>query len=372
MVRTKGLTAIIAGALAFALAGCVPADGPSAPRLSPAGTGTEALAPLPMHVGGRVVETRDAAGRTLFLRQWPGTYFETAFEGRLVVIGIGPGAAHLAVRVDGGEPLRLVHPQPGDVRLDGLDAGRHTVRVDMVHEDQEAPSGFHGFFAPAGVTPLAPPSPERQIEFVGDSWTVGYANTSTRRECDAGTVWATTDTARGIAGLVAGAIDADYRVHAMSGRGVVRNYNGGAGDTLPEAYPFALFDRTHLADDAGWRPHAVIVSLGTNDFSTPLRAGEPWPDRTALEADFVATYADFLATLRQHHPQADIIVWASADNAIVAEASRRAVAARLADGDGRIEFLAVEGLGLGACHHHPDLADDRRIAEALLGALAVR
>lgn len=356
------------------LAGCSPTDGPQAAER--AGSSLEILAslpvgatPLPMTIGGRVVETSDAEGRTLYMRQWPGTYFETAFQGPSVVLGIGPGEMHLAVSVDGGEPLRLLRPEAGDILLDGLGRGEHAVRVDVINESQAGPSGFGGFFAPPGVEPGPLPQRDLRLEFIGDSWTVGYANASTQHDCDGDTVWITTDTSRGIAGIVSRALEADYRVNAISGRGVVRNYNGGTGDTLPQAYPYALFGGDRPAADTQWRPDAVILSLGTNDFSTPLGEGEPWETREALREDVVATYAAFLEDLRQRYPEARLVLWADETNTEVAGAAREAVARREAAGEARIDFIPVQGLGLTACHGHPDLADDRLIAEALVGFL---
>jgi hypothetical protein len=42
------------------------------------------------------------------------------------------------------------------------------------------------------------------------------------------------------------------------------------------------------------------------------------------------------------------------------------VAERLrAGGDSKVAFLPVRGLEMSGCHHHPSLADDRRIADAI-------
>ncbi len=190
---------------------------------------------------------------------------------------------------------------------------------------------------------------ERRIEFIGDSHTVGYGNLSPRRECSESEVWATTDNTRAYGPLLAARYGADYRVNAISGRGVVRNYDGMDVATLPQAYPFALFDgRTPVADD-GWRPQVVVIAPGTNDFSTPLRAGERWKDRAALHADYERGYVAFVQALRTRYPHARIVLWSTDlfDGEIRSEVERVLVRLQQA-GETRTSFIPVGGLEMGA------------------------
>ncbi|MGI4730489.1 MAG: GDSL-type esterase/lipase family protein [Janthinobacterium lividum] len=321
--------------------------------------------PLPMRVVGRGVlgGTRRAP---VFRRQWPGTYFETAFRGRAAMFVVGPGDVDLRVVVDDRPLGDLVRPTPGFYRVGRLAPGRHRLRVEIVSESQSGATDFGGFFA-AGVTrPEVLPARSRQIEFVGDSHTVGYGNTSPTQTCDDAQVWRTTDTALGIAGIAGRRYGADYRVDAISGRGVVRNYAGGPGATIPEAYPFTLFDQAQRDRSPEWQPQAIVVALGTNDFSTPLHAGEKWSTRTTLHADYEATYLRFLQTLRERNPAARIVLWATdlAEGEIADEEER--VVRQMRDaGDSRVDFVRVPGLSFSACHHHPSVADDRRIVDAV-------
>lgn len=328
-----------------------------------------AATPMPMRVVGRVLRR----GASDYVRQWPGGYFETAFEGAAVDMRVGPGEVALHVTVDDQPPVALVKPEPGLYRIGGLSAGRHRVRVEVVSESQAGPTVFGGFWAEPGDTPLSSAPRERQIEFIGDSHTVGYGNTSARRECTTGEVWATTDTSQGIGPDVARHYDADYQVNAISGRGAVRNYNGFAADTLPEAYPFTLFDKQVRWSDPAWRPRLVVIALGTNDFSTPLRPGERWKSRAALHADYEATYAAFVEDLRARYPQAYFVLWATDMAQGEIEAEVRAVVERLhRDGERRVGFVPVHGLALGACNSHPTVEDDRAIAGALTAFVDAR
>lgn len=320
---------------------------------------------LDLHIGGRT-QTVGRRGQVFYRSQWPGAYFETDFSGREVSFRTGPGDIRLRVTVD-GESVTLTRPQPGLHRVGPLADGDHRLRIDIISENQTRPIDFGGAYGTAAQTLRTRPR-DRQIEFIGDSHTVGYANTSSQRNCAPGDVWRTTDTAAGVAGLVARRYDADYQVNAISGRGVVRNYDGAPLDTLVQAYPFVLLDRQTPYVDAEWRPQVIVVALGTNDFSTALKPGERWASREALTADYEAAYGGFLRNLARRDPSARILVWAI-DGSETAKASFRVVGRLKLSGLDRIAFLPVSGLTLNACDWHPSLADDLKIADALTAVL---
>ncbi|MFE8583323.1 GDSL-type esterase/lipase family protein [Sphingomonas sp. NCPPB 2930] len=359
---TRSCRLMLAGlSLTMGLPAALPAQSGAAEAIRALGAETRAGRPLPLHIGGRVVATDG------YRRQWPGTYIEGAFRGPTVDLGVGPGAVSLRIRVDGGAPMPLVRPAPGLYRIAARGTGPHRIRVDVASESQAGWTVLRGLFAPNGTTPLAAPAPRaRQIEFIGDSHTVGYGNTSPTRQCSQDAIWRTTDTTLGLPGIAARRYDADYQVNAISGRGIVRNYGGFAAPTLPEAYPYALFDGRTPATTPGWNPQVVVIALGTNDFSTPLKPGERWADRDALHADYERRYVDFVGRLRRHYPRAFFVLWATdlADGEIKREVGK--VVDRLrAGGERRIAFVPVDGLGFTGCDAHPDTDDDRRIAAAI-------
>lgn len=321
--------------------------------------GVRDMTAAPLAIGGRHAPLDHDIGF-----QWPGMYFETAFRGNAFAVSVGKGETILRVFVDGEEATTLAKPRPGKYRIDGLPAGDHVVRVAVATESQAGPDRFDGILLPPDAVPLPLPRRERRIEFIGDSHTVGYGNLSTTRQCTPDEVWSRTDNTRAYGPLVAAHYDADYRVHAISGRGVVRNYDGFAGDTLPQAYPYVLFDHSVRDKDDGWQPQAIVIALGTNDFSTALHAGERWASRDALHADYEATFAGFVRSLRARHPQARIVLWATngAEGEVQAEVQK--VVARLQDA--YVSYLPVDGLAMDGCDWHPSEADHRRIADALV------
>jgi hypothetical protein len=147
---------------------------------------------------------------------------------------------------------------------------------------------------------------------------------------------------------------------AISGRGMVRNYNGGPGDPLPSAYPL---------DPAGpgWQPQIIVIGLGKNDFSTPLKPGEQWKSRNVLHFDYELSYATFVQSLRARNPHAFFILIATDDSDGEIQAEVKKVAAGLqAQGESRVAFLPMNGLSFGACNYHPGIADDARMANMLV------
>jgi lysophospholipase L1-like esterase len=313
---------------------------------------------LPMSTGGRVQN---------FTYQWPAVYFEATFAAAPVYFTVGPGDAILHVRVDDEPVVSLVKPAAGSYRVDGLNQGTHTIRVEVASENQAAPASFRGFALPPDGKALDSRARARQIEFIGDSYTVGYGNISPTRECTTDEVWAATDTSQGFGPIVARRYDADYQINAISGRGIVRNWDGTPGDPLPVAYPFVLFDKKTAYKDDRWRPQIIVIELGTNDFSTALHPQERWKSRDALHADFEATYIRFVKQLRAKNPKAFFILMASdgADGEIQAEV-QKVLKQLQAAGEQRIDFIPMNGLAMTGCHFHPSTADDKTVADSLI------
>jgi len=261
-----------------------------------------------------------------------------------------------------------------DVLVDDLSPGEHHVRLEKMTESQVGGGRFIGFFPVGATTPLPAQARTRQIEFIGDSWTVGYGNTSPTRTCTVQEVHDLTDTQQAFGPVVARRFDADYRINAWSGFGMVRNYDGGVRDlNLPTVYPRLRPDdvvRVAEADDA-WKPQVIVINLGTNDFSTLLHPDEAWPDEAALRTAWRDRYVAFVGELHAAQPQARFILMGS--ETFYGEVA--AVAAQLnAGAPGLATPTLMAGLDLGGCDWHPSLADEERLAalvETAIGRIGV-
>jgi lysophospholipase L1-like esterase len=322
-----------------------------------------AQAPLPVNVGGRVVVEPGGAWRF----GWPGVYFEGRFSGTSVTVRVDSASEHFRVLVDGAERAILTAPGKASLVINGLAPGPHVIRLEKQTESQEGSARFLGFRTGAGGSALPPVTRARRIEFIGDSNTVGYGNVAHARTCTREEVHDLTDTSHAFGPLVAAGLDADYRIVAYSGFGIVRNYAGTAPErSLPIIYDRAIPGEPATAAADGWRPQLIVITLGANDFSTPLQAGERWADDAALRADYRARYVAFVRMLRARQPRARFLLVAHDSFATEMEQ----VAATL-DGDGRgsvatLHYGALERTG---CDWHPSLADHRALADLVLAAI---
>ncbi len=326
----------------------------------------------PTFTVSRVLQKADDSGSSLHY-QWPGTYFETAFKGSSAYFKLGPGDVILRVLIDDQPVTSMVKPAPGFYEIRELGRGPHRVRIEVVTESQAGSNEFGGFYLPKDSRPVRIRSRSRQIEFIGDSHTVGYGNTFDGRECTEEQVWSSTDTSQAFGPIVARHFGADYQINAISGRGIVRNYNGGSGDPLPQAYPFVLFDRADVSNARRWRPDWIVISLGTNDFSTKLHEGEPWKSREELHAAFESTFVRFARDLRTKHPRAHLLLWATDSvNTEIRDEAQKVVAELVKNGERKIDFVAVPTLTMNGCHWHPSSADDQTIANILIEHIEAR
>lgn len=310
---------------------------------------------LPVHVGARVV-AEDGALRF----GWPGSYFEARFRGTDVTVVFDTKGDFFRIWVDGKVFQTLTKPERTEVRIAGLRPGVHSVRLEKLTESQAGSSSFLGFFTHG--TPLAAPVQAKRIEFIGDSHSVGYGNISTTRDCKAAQVHDTTDTSQAFGPILAKRLGADYRVIAYSGYGIVRNYAGKfPGENLPYLYPRAIpGELAPVAADPDWKPGIIVINLGTNDFSTPVHAGEAWADDAALRADYRARYIAFVKARQRGNPRARIVLMGAenfyADVAAVAKETR-------------VTAVQVPKLEMTGCNWHPSLKDHRTMADLLAATL---
>lgn len=311
-----------------------------------------------MNVGGRVVTEADGTMRF----GWPGIYFEQRFRGTSVTATVATDTEIFRLYVDGQE-RGLLKPGALSLTVSGLKPGEHLARLEKLTESQSGGASFRGFRTDGNMLPT--PARTRRIEFIGDSHSVGYGNTSLTRTCTEQEVHDTTDTQQAFGPLVAKRLNAEYRVNAYSGAGVVRNYNGVAPEqNLPILYGRQIpGEPGTAANDAGWDPQFIVIKLGANDFSTPLHAGERWADQAALHADYTRSYSAFLGRVMAAHPKAHII--------LIAIDPYWEDVQTVAKNSGRADIHVIRAIEMEAtgCNYHPSLKDHRGFADLVEGAI---
>ena len=174
------------------------------------------------------------------------------------------------------------------------------------------------------------------------------------------------------AALSARAVGAELVTVAWSGKGVVCNYGDEATscvDPMPQYYDRVLPERADSRwDFTRWQPQAVIINLGTNDFSTALDPSQ---------AAFQAAYVSLLERVRGAYPDALILstigpLLSGADLNTARAYIDGAIQTRGAAGDVRVKSFELaptdpaDGYG---CDYHPSLRTHEVMAEVLTRTL---
>lgn len=285
------------------------------------------------------------------------------------------------VSIDGQPPTLLqVSPQQELYTLaEGLADGPH--QVELFKRVEAAPGGAVGagraevlgfVLRGSGLRPVSLPA--RKLEFVGDSITCGFGNeASTMDPANVHYTSRASNGHRAYGAVAAALLNAQYSAVAYSGRGVWRNYQGSGSERLPDIYLKSVPDDPSASawQPAQYVPDAVIINLGTNDFS------RPGVDHQA----FVGSYVDFLKRLRDYYPSAPLLAvlgpmlsdfhppgenaWTNAQADV-----RAAISERAAAGDRGVHLLVVEPQsGPWGEDWHPTIATHRRMAEQVSSKL---
>jgi lysophospholipase L1-like esterase len=322
--------------------------------------------PAEVRFVGRVDRSDPAGARFA----WSGTGVTARFMASSLAVKLGGGQEYTAL-LD-GELLPKLVPGNGDTKLaDNLEAGPHLIELYRRTEANQGESQFQGFVFDAAGTLLPPTlAPTRRLEVIGDSITCGFGNEGADETC--GFTPQTENHYLTYGAIAARAVGAELSTIAWSGLGVVCNYGDGAQscvDPLPTYYDRTLPQRTDSRwDFANFQPQAVIINLGTNDFST---------DQDPSATDFTNAYRDFLMHVRSKYPDAWILCTCGpllygSELDLVRGYIADAV---MATGDAKIGTFEIpsqssaDGLG---CSYHPSIKTHQKMADLLIAELAAR
>ena len=303
---------------------------------------------------------------------WPAVSLEVAFHGTGIAALLEDGLNAYNVSIDGGASF-VLQTRPGQTRYplaEGLADGRHTVRLVKRTETFYGTPTFLGFEVAGGELLPLPEAPARRLEFIGDSITAGYGVEGASPTC----VYSldTENAELTYAAQTAAQLNAAYHVAAVSGLGVVRNYN--SDNPLSAGTMLSYYGRTLANEEAedwdfaAWVPDAVVINLGTNDFSTtPHPAGEL----------FLNGYTNLIFKVRDLYPEAHIFAVGGPLMAGPAEDTIRSVVTQMTQvlGDARVHYVPIANtLELTAvdfgCDWHPNASGQAKIAAQLAPAIA--
>ncbi|MBO4314840.1 MAG: lipase [Prevotella sp.] len=235
---------------------------------------------------------------------YPGTQIIASFEGTSLKMIARPESGYFMAQIDKAAPFKVGFNAKKDSVLTlatALADGKHTVHLMYIIEGLFRQPEFHGFILDEGCSLTTPPTlPERKIEFIGNSITCGYGVESITKEDlfeDE-----TENHYYTYATLTAQALNAQHTAIARSGIGVYRNYDGpktGNKENMPWQYEYTLFNQhDETWDFSRYQPQLVCINLGTNDLSTNNFDIKRYEN----------AYRGFLKTVRQHYPNAKIVL----------------------------------------------------------------
>jgi lysophospholipase L1-like esterase len=300
---------------------------------------------------------------------WSGTGFAARFSGTSVGVNLKNDDAYFfQVVIDGkkADRFRAAKGQAIRTLASGLANGTHTVEL---YREIEAIYGTSQFLGITEASLEEPPaSPGRLIEFVGDSITAGYGNLGNEPHPNYGNPSPCafsfdTQSAYASWGAVAArALGADASIVAASGWGVHRSRSGDTNEVLPKVYANALGMDEMPAWDFRTLPQAVVINLGTNDFS-PGDPGNAYT--TALGA--------FVDSVRLRYPAAWIFcavgtMYTTAQHSKALSYAQSVVSSR--GGDARkvaaVDLGSQDALQGTGCDWHPNVAEGQRMADVLI------
>lgn len=321
-------------------------------------------------MGVRWIGRVDASSPGSVKFAWSGSGFVANVTGTKVSVSLQAdgSAAFFQPVIDGivGQRFQVANGTTQTVVLgDNLAAGSHRVELYRDTEGMYGHSAFLGFVDGTLNPPPAPPG--RLLEIIGDSISAGYGNlgVETHPPWD-NTCSFSLDTEaayQAYSWQLARSLMADVSIVARSGWGVYRDYDGNTSGVLSSVYANTLGTQARPSWVFLQQPDAVLINLGTND-SAKGDPGKPYEDE----------YVKLVGTVRSHNPTAWIFLTIgpmTAEPMLTTMGQHLAnVVTKLADPKVVKIDIPVQDATSTGCDYHPNVAEDRKMAEALRGPIA--
>lgn len=257
---------------------------------------------------GRIAMTDDAAELS-----WSASSVRMNFRGTFIKVTLKDehGNDYWNVIID-GRVVSVLQPDSMEKQYtlaSGLTDGNHSVELFKRTEWPMGKTWFYGFELDRNASVLQPPAQQkRKIEFFGDSITCGYAVEDSTGQ-DRGTA-PYENAYLSYASITARHFDADLHSTTKSGIGITVSW-------VPLIMS-ELYDRLDPTDaESKWDfsryvPDLVVINLFQNDsWIVKLPDNEQFKARFGIKAptdeQLIKAYKDFVKTIRNKYPKAQII-----------------------------------------------------------------
>lgn len=247
---------------------------------------------------------------------WPGTGVSFTFKGTSATISLANivGDNSFDLVIDGKAPTEIGKVVNTTITTPKLTQGTHSVVLRRRSETALGTVSINTVTTDGTFVSEKPLT--RQIEIIGDSISVGYGLDGTNPCTNNAAV---TDNPKTYGVLAANALKADYQVIAWSGKGLVRNIASSTPDTSPLVPELWTRYGANDADNSypfpsSWKPSAVVINLGTNDWSYLgyNASGQQYAARPVLApATFTAGLVKFVKQIQTKFPNAQFFLLSS-------------------------------------------------------------
>ncbi|WP_160309833.1 SGNH/GDSL hydrolase family protein [Chromobacterium subtsugae] len=308
---------------------------------------------------------------------WPGVNWQVRVAAQAVGVTLDDAVNYYALEVD-GKAVQKIGPAAGERTLwqDLPDRRPHIVRLFKLTQSPDTPGWVKGFSLRQGQVLEQPPKPRRQLEFIGDSWTVAYGNLSTTRDCTDQQIVERSDASQSFAAYLGKRYGAQIQNNGMSGMGMVRNWGGNMPEVDYRSYHPRLLQNLPASAPGNnaehrdnWRPQLVVIALGVNDFGTDVGPGEK-RSQQQLADDYVQAYHGLIARLKQRYDNPAFLLAAT----YLWPADRmRPLVSRIADEERQqgttVAYVDWQNIELTGCNWHPNLSDHAKMTDQMDAAI---
>jgi lysophospholipase L1-like esterase len=216
------------------------------------------------------------------------------------------------------------------------------------------------------------PKIKKKIELIGDSITSGFGNDDSTIPCGTGDWYDQHNAYWAYGPILSRALDIDYVLSSVSGYGIYRNWNDEHTDepNIPDVYENLYLNTDQSKPyDFKFQPDLVSICLGTNDLSD----GDGKKIRLPFnEGKYVSNYIEFIKTVYKHTPNTRIVLLnspmvAGDRNVTMVKCLKKVIHAFEDDTNHKsIALFQFQSMTPKGCNTHPDIADDKVMADQLI------
>lgn len=321
----------------------------------------------------------------------PGVYIKAKFKGTSCTVlfkdqFLWGKNNYYNVIIDGSQTYKVkpIQGQTYYTVATNLEYKEHTVLFVKRTESSIGNCEFLGFRVSELLT--QDPKPTRKIQLIGNSISCGAGSEASdgdpNNACSEdgwGQPYNNCHLAFGP--VMARNLGAEYHVTAVSGIGMYRNYSAQYdGRTMPDVFGLLYLESNAPSinwDASKFQADAIVIELGTNDFSPGDQSFEPGRVPHIDSAVYVTAYVNFVNTLRTKYPNAHIFClsspmlndgWPASTDKSQTDLEH-AVAGVVEhfnnSGDAKVhKYIVPDMIGTG-CGTHPSVAQHATIAAGL-------